>query len=143
MTPIKSRMDMASFCSTGYELNLNELTKEEFEQIASHISFYDSISDLILDGDLYRIFNPFECNYFAEMIVAQDKKQAAFLLMKMAAKTNDCYPIVKFKGLDEKMSYEIEGMGVYSGNVLMNAGLKFPNDLNDFETICFNIKVVE
>ena len=143
VTPIKSRMDMASFCSTGYELNLNELTKEEFEQIASHISFYDSISDLILDGDLYRIFNPFECNYFAEMIVAQDKKQAAFLLMKMAAKTNDCYPIVKFKGLDEKMSYEIEEMGVYSGNVLMNVGLKFPNDLNDFETVCFNIKVVE
>lgn len=63
--------------------------------------------------------------------------------MDMAAKTNDCYPIVKFKGLDEKMSYEIEGMGVYSGKVLMNVGLKFPNDLNDFETICFNIKVVE
>lgn len=142
VTPIKSRMDMASFCSTGYELNLNDLTREEFAEIASHIRFYQFISELILDGDLYRLLNPFECNYFSEMIVSRDKKSAAFLLMKMAAKTNDCYPIVKMKGLDENSSYEIEGYGIYSGNILMNVGLKLPNDLNDFETICFGIKAI-
>ena len=143
ITPIKSRMDMASFCSTGYELNLNALSQEEFDGIAEHICFYNSISDLILDGDLYRLLSPFEGNYFAEMVVSRDKKQAVFVLMKMAAKTNDCYPVVKFKGLDAHISYEIDGMGTYSGSVLMNVGLKFPNDLKDFETICLNLKAVK
>ncbi len=143
ITPIKSRMDMASFCSTGYELNLNDLTGEEYEQIVSHIEFYNSIFDLILDGELYRIANPFEENYFAEMIVSPNKEQAAFILMKMSARTNDCYPIMKLKGLDENTYYEIDGFGIYSGSVLMNVGIKFRNNLKDFETVCFTLKKVQ
>ena len=143
VTPFKSRMDMSSFCSTGYELNLNTLRKEEFESIASHIQFYNSISQLILDGDLYRLLSPFEGNYFAQIVVSRDKKEAVFILMKMMAKSNDCYPIVKLKGLDESILYQIEGMGIYSGSVLMHGGLKLPNNLWDFETICFRMKAVE
>lgn len=141
-TPIKTRMDMASFCATGYELNLNQLTQEEFTGIASHISFYSSISELILDGDLYRLSNPFESNYFAQMAVARDKEEAVFILMKMSAKANDSYPYIKFKGLSADKDYEIEGMGTYSGRVLMNAGLKFSNTMKDFETICFSMKAI-
>lgn len=140
VTPFKSRMDMSSFCSTGYELNLNVLNKEDFDQIASHVEFHNSISELILDGELYRLLSPFEGNYFAEMVVSKDKKSATFLLMKMSAKSNDCYPFVKLKGLDEETMYEIEGIGTYSGAVLMHAGIKFKNDLRDFETVCFSIK---
>lgn len=140
-TPIKTRMDMASFCATGYELNLNQLTWEEFEGIASHIAFYNSISDLILDGDLYRISSPFENNYFAQMVVSQDKEQAVFILMKMSAKANDSYPYIKLKGLDADKSYQIDGMGIYSGRVLMNVGLRFSNVLKDFETITFKLSV--
>ena len=142
VTPMKSRMDMASFCATGYELNLNAMTKEEFERVARHIRFHHSISELILRGDLYRIQSPFEGNYFSEMLVSADKKEAAFLLMKMSARTNDTYPVIKLKGLDKDCYYNIEGMGVYSGRVLMRVGLKFPNDLQDFETICFGIKAI-
>ena len=143
VVPMKSRRDMASFCATGYELNLNALTEEEFAGITEHIRFYDSISELILKGDLYRLRSPFDSNYFAEMVVSQDKREAAFLLMKLSARTNDCYPIVRLKGLEENTCYEIKGMGTYSGSVLMHVGLKFPNDLNDFETICFHMKAVE
>ncbi len=143
VTPIKSRMDMASFCATGYELNLHALTTNEFDEISSHLQFYNEISELILDGDLYRLQSPFEGNYFSEMVVSRDKRQAAFLLMKMAAKTNDCYPVVKFKGLDRKLYYKIDGMGIYSGSVLMHVGLRFPNDLNDYETICLHMHAME
>lgn len=95
---------------------------------------------MILDGDLYRLLSPFEGNYFAQIVVSRDKKEAAFILMKMSARSNDCYPVVKLKGLDEELMYEIAGMGVYSGSVLMNVGLKFRNNLWDFETICFRLK---
>lgn len=143
ITPIQSRMDIASFCATGYELNLNQLTQEEFAGIKSHISFYNTISDLILDGDLYRLSSPFESNYLAQMMVSQDKEQAAFLLMKMSAKANDNYPYIRLKGLDADKQYEIAGVGTYSGRVLMNAGLRFSNCLGDYRTICFSIKAMK
>ena len=143
VTPMQTRMDVASFCATGYELNLHALCKEEFEAIARHVEFYNGISDLILRGDLYRLESPFEGNYFAQIVVAEDKRSAAFLLMKMSARTNDCYPRIRMQGLDENLTYRVEGFGDFRGDVLMNVGLKFPNDLKDFETVCFRLDAGE
>ena len=143
VTPMQTRMDVASFCATGYELNLHALCKEEFEAIARHVEFYNGISDLILRGDLYRLESPFEGNYFAQIVVAEDKRSAAFLLMKMSARTNDCYPRIRMQGLDENLTYRVEGFGDFRGDVLMNVGLKFSNDLKDFETVCFRLDAGE
>ncbi len=143
VTPMQTRMDVASFCATGYELNLHALCKEEFEAIARHVEFYNGISDLILRGNLYRLESPFEGNYFAQIVVAEDKRSAAFLLMKMSARTNDCYPRIRMQGLDENLTYRVEGFGDFRGDVLMNVGLKFPNDLKDFETVCFRLDAGE
>ena len=142
VTPIQTRMDMASFCSTGYELDLHALSTEEFSKISRHIAFYNEISDIILEGDLYRLKSPFEENYFAQMVVSRDKARAVFILMKILAKGSDYYPFVKLKGLDADKYYEIKDMGVYKGDTLMNVGLRFPKDLRDFETRCFTLNVV-
>lgn len=142
VTPIQSRMDIASFCSTGYELNLHALEKEDFEKIAKHIEFYNGIHELILRGDLYRLRSPFEGNYFSQMVVSKDKKKAVFVLMKILAKANDAYPFIRLKGLDETTEYEIEGWGTFRGDVLMNVGLRLPKNLTDFETRCFTLNAV-
>ena len=143
VTPMQSRMDMASFCATGYELNLNALTEEDFAKISKHISFYNGIQDLILQGDLYRLLSPFDGNYFSQMVVSKDKSRAVFIIMKMLAKGSDAYPFVKLKGLDKEKYYFIADMGTFKGDVLMNAGLRFPKDMKDFETKCFIIESVE
>ena len=143
VTPMQSRMDMASFCATGYELNLHALTEEDFLKISNHITFYNGIQDLILRGDLYRLLSPFEGNYFSQMVVSKDKMRAVFIIMKMFAKCNDVYPFVKLKGLDKHKYYSIEGMGTFKGDVLMNVGLRFPKNMKDFETKCFTIEAVE
>ena len=143
VTPMQSRMDMASFCSTGYELNLNALTEEDFAKISEHISFYNGIQDLILQGDLYRLLSPFDGNYFSQMVVSKDKSRAVFIIMKILAKGSDAYPFVKLKGLDKEKYYFIADMGTFKGDVLMNAGLRFPKDMKDFETKCFIIEAVD
>jgi alpha-galactosidase len=143
VTPMQSRMDMASFCSTGYELNLHALTEEDFAKISGHIAFYNSIHDLILKGDLYRLLSPFEGNYFSQMVVSKDKTRAVFIIMKLLAKCNDAYPFVKLKGLDKDKYYFIADMGTFKGDVLMNIGLRFPKNLKDFETKCFTIEAVK
>ena len=143
VTPIQTRMDMASFCATGYELNLHALTEQDFAKISEHIAFYNGIHDLILQGDLYRLLSPFEGNYFSQMVVSKDKTRAVFILMKILAKGNDAYPYVKLKGLDKDKYYSIADMGTFKGDVLMNVGLRFPKNMKDFETKCFTLEVVE
>ncbi len=142
VTPMQSRMDVASFCSTGYELNLQDLSEDDFLKISKHIAFYNDIQDLILEGDLYRLLNPFEGNYFSQMVVSKDKKRAVFILMKVLAKGNDVYPFVKLKGLDSNKYYFIKDMGTFKGDVLMNVGLRFSRKMKDFETQCFIIEEV-
>ena len=143
VTPMQSRMDMASFCSTGYELNLHALTENDFNKISEHIAFYNDMNDLILEGDLYRLISPFEGNYFSQMVVSKDKNHAVFILMKILAKGNDTYKFIKLKGLNSEKYYSIKEIGVFKGDVLMNVGLRFPKDMKDFETICFTLKTVE
>ena len=140
---MQSRMNMASFCATGYELNLHALSEEDFSKISGHIKFYNEISELILKGDLYRLRNPFEGNYFSQMVVSKDKTTALFILMKIMAKAGDAYPYIKFKGLDENKYYEVENFGVFKGDVLMNAGLRFFCNMRDFETVCLKIKEID
>ena len=140
---MQTRMDMASFCSTGYELNLHALTEEDFSKISGHIAFYNSIQDLILQGDLYRLLSPFEGNYFSQMVVSKDKTRAVFILMKLFAKGNDNYPFIKLKGLDKDKYYSIKDVGTFKGDVLMKAGLPFPKNMKDFETKCFTIEEVQ
>ena len=143
VTPMQSRMDMASFCSTGYELNLHALMEQDFAKISEHIEFYNDIQDLILKGDLYRLLSPFDGNYFSQMVVSKDKSRAVFIIMKILAKGSDAYPFVKLKGLDPDKYYFIADMGTFKGDVLMNTGLRFPKNMQDFETKCFTLTVAE
>ena len=77
------------------------------------------------------------------MVVSKDKSRAVFIIMKILAKGSDVYPFVKLKGLDSDKYYFIKDMGVFKGDVLMNAGLRFPKNMKDFETKCFMITAVE
>ena len=67
--------------------------------------------------------------------------------MKKAALANDVYPVIKFKGLKEDYDYEIRGDvfdgKVYGGDILCKVGLRFPNDLKDFETVSFTLHAKE
>jgi alpha-galactosidase len=144
VTPMQARMDIASFCATGYELNLHALEEEDFDKISKHIAFYNDMQDLILQGDLYRLLSPFDGNYFSQMVVSKDKARAVFIIMKILAKGSDSYPFVRLKGLDENSYYEVGDMGIFKGDVLMNAGLRFSNTMKDFETKGFMIhKIVQ
>ena len=113
------------------------IRQEDFAKISEHIAFYNEIHSLILRGDLYRLLSPFEGNYFSQMVVSKDKTRAVFIIMKILAKSNDCYPFVKLKGLSPDKYYFIKDVGTFKGDVLMNVGLRFPKNMKDFETKCF------
>ncbi len=127
ITPFETRGVIASLGATGYELDLTKLSDEEKAQVKAQIANYKRIDGLVLNGDLFRLANPFETNYFCEMIVAKDKTEAYVVGERFRGDPCDHDRLLKLNGLDENNTYTIKELGVTaSGKALMSAGVHYP-----------------
>ena len=99
---------MAYFGTFGYELDLNLLSEEEFEQVKSQIAFMKKYRNLIqLDGDFYRLQSPFEGNDAAWMVVSRDKSTALALFFQRLNKVNASWLRLRLTGLKEHARYRV------------------------------------
>ncbi len=127
ITPFSTRGAIASLGATGYELDMSKLTAEEKRLVCEQTAAYRKIDELVLTGDLYRITNPFETNYFCEMIVAKDKSCAYVVGERFRGDPCDHDRVVKLNGLDANKKYCVEELNlIASGAALMNVGLLYP-----------------
>ncbi len=127
ITPFETRGVIASLGATGYELDLTKLSDEEKAQVKAQIANYKRIDGLVLNGDLFRLANPFETDYFCEMIVAKDKTEAYVVGERFRGDPCDHDRLLKLNGLDENKTYTIKELGVTaSGKALMSAGVHYP-----------------
>ena len=126
-TPFATRGAIASLGATGYELDLTKLSEEEKVQVREQIKNYKQIDELVLKGDLYRLADPFDGNYFCEMLVGKDKSKAYVVGERFRADPCDHDRVLKLRGLDEGKTYAIQELNVTaSGAALMGAGLFCP-----------------
>lgn len=119
---IQTRANVAYFGTFGYELDLNHISPEEFEEVKKQISFMKKNRELIQFGTFYRLRSPFEKDQAAWMVVAKDKKKAILGIYCMRANVNQLPGFLKLAGLDEGKLYELGGRKYY-GDELMNLGL--------------------
>ena len=108
----------------GYELDPNKLTEKDREIVHKQVAEYHKYYDLTHYGDLYRIVCPWDNSYYAAWeLVSEDKTQAMFTLVNM--RYYHCHSrFIRMKGLDPDKYYKLEETSeVYSGALLMNAGL--------------------
>ena len=141
VTPMKTRADIAHLGATGYELDTTVFTKEELEEISSQVEEYKRTEHLILQGDLYRIDDPFDGNFFTEMVVSKDKCEALVCIYRRHTNANPEIKRVRPCGLDKSKIYKVvERDIVASGATLMNVGIaiKFKNE--DFTTVVYHIR---
>ncbi|MCQ2475130.1 MAG: alpha-galactosidase [Clostridia bacterium] len=120
----ETKGNVALWGSFGYELDPNRFTEEEQVTIKEQVKEYHKYYDVIHFGDLYRLISPFE-NHFraAWMFVSEDKNEALVTSVVMR-KPEDRPFFLRLKGLDpEKYYVDEETNEVYSGALLMNAGL--------------------
>ncbi|MBO5152975.1 MAG: alpha-galactosidase [Eubacterium sp.] len=120
--PIQFRADVACFGTFGYELDLNELSDGEFEQVKEQIVFMKKYRQLLQFGRFYRLVSPFETDMNAWMVVSEDKKQALVGVYTMRASVNGLDGRIRLAGLDEDKRYHINTCAYY-GDELMRAGL--------------------
>lgn len=122
LTSIETRANVAYFGTFGYELDLNEISDEEFDQVKEQIKFMKKYRELFQFGDFYRLKSPFETDICSWMVVSEDKKKAIVGIYSMKSRVNSLPGFIKLTGLDKDGVYVMEGKE-YFGDELMNLGI--------------------
>lgn len=117
------RANIACFGTFGYELDLNEVSEAEFEQVKKQIVFMKKYRELFQYGTLYRLQSPFEKNIASWMVVSEDKKQAVVVMYKTHKTPNIGMETIKLQGLEENTIYTVNGKEKIYGDFLMERGL--------------------
>ena len=94
-TPLDTRYNVASFGVLGYELNLNEASKEEFEEVKKQVADYRRWRETFFFGDFYRLRDK------QWMVVSKDKKKAVALCWEDMCKANSFYIKLRTTGLED------------------------------------------
>lgn len=122
VTPLKTRGNVALFGAFGYELDLNQLSQEELQEVAEQVAFYKLYRHLLLDGLFYRHRSPFEGNDCAWSLVSRNQELALFAYYKILNQVNRPYQRICLSGLNPQALYQVENQ-IYTGQELMTIGL--------------------
>ena len=140
---MRTRADIAHLGPTGYELDPTLFTDEDRELVKAQIKAYKEDAELVLCGDLYRVEDPFEGNYFGFMQVSKDRSRAKLTCYRRL-NTKDEIKFVYPKGLDPDKRYYIpEREQTLMGSTIMYAGLQPEFAPRDFITKVFHFVEVE
>ena len=127
VTPLDTRGYVAMSGNLGYEIDLNQLSEEEFQEVKKQIQLYKSIRNIVQQGEFYRIHNPFEENIAAWNFVSKDKKEVLAFWFEILSQPAAPVHILKLKGIDENAFYEnLEDGRIYGGDELMYCGISIP-----------------
>ena len=123
-TPLHTRANVACFGTFGYELDLNQLTKEELEEVKEQIAFFKRYRRVLQFGSFYRLKSPFEGNETVWMAVSEDQKTAIVGWYRVLNCVNASYTRVRLQGLHPAYRYRNARTGRYHyGDELMHVGL--------------------
>jgi alpha-galactosidase len=120
---METRAAIAHLGPTGYELDASKFTDEDRVRVKAEVDEYKSISDLILNGDLYRVDNPYDTNRFTVCIISKDKSFGEMIAYRRIGSVNNAVVRVKAAGLDPDKKYFVPELDrTLSGSTLMNVG---------------------
>ena len=148
-TTLETRANVAYFGNLGYELDVNNLSDVEKEEIKKQIQFYKENREVFQFGEFYRIKNPYNNNISAWMVKSNDEKTIILGCYKLLNHANEGKERVKLFGLDKdgdyKLSYPYEKE--FKGDELMNVGISmnddyFCNSGNDFSSVLYLLRKI-
>lgn len=119
---IDTRANVAYFGTFGYELDLNHISAEEFEEVKKQIEFMKKYRGLIQSGRFYRLSSPFNKNVCSWMVVSEDQSEAIVGYYPIMAEVNSGAHRLRLTGLKEDVQYCI-GDKCYWGDELMHIGM--------------------
>ena len=144
ITSFETRAAIAHLGATGYELDASKFTDEDRERTKAEVDEYKSVSDLVLNGDLYRVDDPFTSNFFTVCVVSKDKSEAEMIAYRRIGSVNNAVHKVKAMGLDGDKTYFVTELGIeLRGSTLMNVGWQPNYPKGDFTCVKYHFKEVK
>ena len=143
ITPLKTRADVAYAGVFGYELDITRMNDDEIEEVKKQIIKDKELRPLMLNGDFYRLLNPFETNYCAWEMASKDKSEAFVMICKVMSMANSQESPLKLRGLDPDADYiDTDTKKTYHGDELMYVGFKSEFATEDFSTCTLHLKKI-
>lgn len=132
--PFETRGHIALAGTFGYELDVTKISEKERNLIPRQVELYHKHSELVRDGDYYRVASYLENHYYDFYgVVSKDKKRALFTYVQVLNRPNYKSRIVKIPGLLPERKYSISGYeGDFYGSTLAKAGICIDNPKGDF-----------
>lgn len=109
-TPIDTRFNVAAFGVTGYECNLCDLSKADYNEIKLQVEFLKKNRKLLQYGRFFRRSSFDEGKILSWTIASKDKAEAISLLMQSLTTPNEHQDILYPRGLNEEAKYHIENI---------------------------------
>lgn len=134
---LKFRTDVAMMGKLGYDIKVDGFTEKEVQFTKQAVATYKRLSNVIWQGDLYRIISPYEENRAVLMYVDDVKKKAVLFNYNLNPRYKQILSNVKLQGLDPTKKYRIKEVNLFpdtksvnpddnkvlSGEYLMTIGL--------------------
>lgn len=151
---LKFRTDVAMMGKMGYDIRVNNFTKQELQFSNEAVKTYRRISDVIWFGDLYRLISPYEESRAVLMYMSENKSKGILFNYNMNVRRKDIFSRVVLQGLDPAKKYRITEINlfpetkstqpdndkVFSGEYLMKIGLNLtPGRVNSLTSNIFEI----
>lgn len=137
MTSLAMRGDVAYFGTFGYELNLHEVSDEDFQVMKEQIDFMKQYRSLFQYGTFYRLQSPFENNVCAWMVVSKDQKEALVGYYRVLMPVSAPFERIYLQGLQSDLQYLVTRNDTTTqlcayGDQLMHAGLITSDNASGF-----------
>ncbi len=129
---VKFRTNVAMMGKLGFDIKLDDMSKEDVAYCKQAIKNYNRLKPVILEGDLYRLVSPYGNEHTASMFVSVDKSQAVLFAFDIYPRETEHLAPVCLQGLDANRTYRVQEIDLvsgeaqaynYSGAYLMNHGL--------------------
>ena len=138
-TPAESRAAVASLGAFGYETDLTQMDEAFLAAIPEQVRAFRADEDLVLNGDLYRLFFPFEGNLFGEELVAPDRSRAKIVLLRFRSAFNRPLPLIRPRGLSPDALYRCPELGrTARGDTWMERGFSAAFPEGDYRALTFH-----
>ncbi|MCW3091639.1 MAG: alpha-galactosidase [Ferruginibacter sp.] len=113
---IKFRTDVAMMGKLGFDIEVSKLSEKDLAYCKQAIKNYDSVKEVIWQGDQYRLSNPREGSVAAIMYVNEAKTTGVIFnyLVNSRYGENSKFPIL-LKGLDGSKKYTLREISLYPG----------------------------
>ena len=130
--------------SFGFEMDLEKSTDEEKEHMKKQIADFHKYSQLIHNGDYYRLTCYLEDTQLADWeFAAKDKREALLNVVTLNTHGNPLTQYIRCKVLNPDAAYAVEGTElICSGKTLMNAGIPVPYMTDEYQSWQVHLKQI-